>query len=246
MTTSLPHRADPRPGARWYGAAEAGRAPRRRTSGSPRRAAELTLQRGVRPRPPSTRSRPARASARPRSTGAGPRRRTWRSRHGDAVRRRRCPSPIRARSAATWSASYRVGAGVREHPARRGLPATSSWSRCATTGIAALYRASTERREALTASRSSAPSPAGRCGRDLDCDIAVQWLGGLLAARAITHRPMPSRRGRWTLVEFTLRGRELPRTGEPSSGSRRRAARRRRPRGRTERGRRRPRRGRPA
>jgi hypothetical protein len=34
----------------------------------------------------------------------------------------------------------------------------------------------------------------------------VQWLGGLLAIRAITHRPMPTVDDVDALVEFTLRG----------------------------------------
>ena len=41
---------------------------------------------------------------------------------------------------------------------------------------------------------------------DLDVDTAVQWLGGLLAIRAITHRPMPAVEDAERLVEFTLSG----------------------------------------
>ena len=46
----------------------------------------------------------------------------------------------------------------------------------------------------------------GEVRPDIDIDAAVQWLGGLLAIRAITHRPMPTVEDADVLVEFTLRG----------------------------------------
>lgn len=72
--------------------------------------------------------------------------------------------------------------------------------------IAALYRASTERREAYHRVTFEQAIERGEVRADLDLDIAVQWLGGLLAARAITRRPMPSVDDVDALVEFTLRG----------------------------------------
>jgi AcrR family transcriptional regulator len=72
--------------------------------------------------------------------------------------------------------------------------------------IAALYRASTERREAASRLTFERAIARGEVRADIDVDVAVQWLAGLLAARAITRRPMPSVDEVDTLVEFTLRG----------------------------------------
>ncbi len=72
--------------------------------------------------------------------------------------------------------------------------------------IAALYRASTERREAESRRTFERAIARGEVRPDIDVDAAVQWLGGLLAVRAITHRPMPTTDEVDSLVEFTLRG----------------------------------------
>jgi AcrR family transcriptional regulator len=72
--------------------------------------------------------------------------------------------------------------------------------------IAALHRASTERREAQTRATFERAIARGEVRPDIDVDSAVQWLGGLLATRAITHRPMPSVDDVDALVEFTLNG----------------------------------------
>jgi AcrR family transcriptional regulator len=72
--------------------------------------------------------------------------------------------------------------------------------------IASLYRASTERREALHRASFARAIERGEVRRDLDVDSAVQWLGGLLASRVITRRPMPTLADVDGLVDFTLRG----------------------------------------
>jgi AcrR family transcriptional regulator len=72
--------------------------------------------------------------------------------------------------------------------------------------IAALYRASTERREAESRRTFERAIARGEVRPHIDVDAAVQWLGGLLASRAITHRPMPTLDDVDRLVEFTLRG----------------------------------------
>ena len=75
--------------------------------------------------------------------------------------------------------------------------------------IAALYRSSTERREQQYRATFEKAIARGEVRPDIDVDAAVQWLGGLLAIRAITHRPMPSVDDADVLVEFTLRGIEI-------------------------------------
>lgn len=72
--------------------------------------------------------------------------------------------------------------------------------------IAQLYRASTERREQMSRTTFERAIERGEVRADTDVDAAVQWLGGLLAIRAITHRPMPSVDEVDDLVAFTLRG----------------------------------------
>lgn len=46
----------------------------------------------------------------------------------------------------------------------------------------------------------------GELRDDVDLNYPVQWLGGLLAARAITGRSFPTEDEVPELVEFTLRG----------------------------------------
>jgi AcrR family transcriptional regulator len=72
--------------------------------------------------------------------------------------------------------------------------------------IAELYRESTERREAQHRATFQRAIERGEVRPDIDVDSAVQWLGGLLANRAITQRPMPAVTEADSLAEFTLRG----------------------------------------
>jgi len=72
--------------------------------------------------------------------------------------------------------------------------------------IAALYRESTERREDQSRETLQRAIERGEVRADIDIDITVQWLAGLLANRAITHRPMPGIDEVEALVELTLRG----------------------------------------
>jgi AcrR family transcriptional regulator len=72
--------------------------------------------------------------------------------------------------------------------------------------IAALHRESTERREDVSRVTLQRAIKRGQVRADIDIDSAIQWLGGLLAVRAITHRPMPTVDDAETLVEFALRG----------------------------------------
>ena len=131
-----------------------------------------------------------------------------------------------------------VGAGVREHPpGRRRSCGRRSRSPSATTASPRCYRASTERREAhhrVTFERAIA---RGEVRADIDLDVAVQWLGGLLATRAITRRAdAVRRRGGRPRGVHPARGRSPT---EPAAAGRRLrvarapAARRRRPPGRT-------------
>ena len=72
--------------------------------------------------------------------------------------------------------------------------------------IAALYRASTERRE-LEARRSLERAiERGEVRKDADIDTAVQYLGGIIIARVVLGRPLPQLEDVDDLVEFTLRG----------------------------------------
>lgn len=72
--------------------------------------------------------------------------------------------------------------------------------------IAALYRSSTERREAQSRLTFERAIARGEVRTDLDIDSAVQWLGGLITARAVMGRPFPALEDVDALVEFTLRG----------------------------------------
>jgi AcrR family transcriptional regulator len=72
--------------------------------------------------------------------------------------------------------------------------------------IAALYRASSERVEAQARRMYERAIERGEIRADFDVDAVVQWLGGLLAARVITNRPLPTVDDVPSLVEFTLNG----------------------------------------
>lgn len=72
--------------------------------------------------------------------------------------------------------------------------------------IAALYRASTQRREDQSRRTFEKAIERGEVRPDIDLDSVVQWLGGLVAVRVITDRPMPTVDDVDTLVDFTLKG----------------------------------------
>jgi AcrR family transcriptional regulator len=72
--------------------------------------------------------------------------------------------------------------------------------------IAALYRASTQRREDAARSTVERAIARGEVRADVDVDVVVQWLGGLLASRVITRRPLPTTAEAEVLVAFTLHG----------------------------------------
>jgi AcrR family transcriptional regulator len=72
--------------------------------------------------------------------------------------------------------------------------------------IAALYRESSERREEQSRETFRRAIARGEVRPDADIDVAVQWVAGLLANRAITFRPMPTVDEAEALVDQTLRG----------------------------------------
>ena len=72
--------------------------------------------------------------------------------------------------------------------------------------IAAMHRSSSEKREGYHRETIERGIARGEVRADIDIDTAVQWLGGLLTVRAITHRPMPSVEDIDALVDFTLKG----------------------------------------
>lgn len=72
--------------------------------------------------------------------------------------------------------------------------------------IAALYRVATERAEGSARHMYVRAAERGELRDDVDLNYPVQWLGGLLAARAITGRSYPTEDDIPQLVEFTLRG----------------------------------------
>ena len=72
--------------------------------------------------------------------------------------------------------------------------------------IAEMHRASSEKREGYHRETIERGIARGEVRADIDIDIAVQWLGGLLASRAVTRRPMPSIEDVEGLLDLTLRG----------------------------------------
>jgi AcrR family transcriptional regulator len=72
--------------------------------------------------------------------------------------------------------------------------------------IAALYRRATERAEDQARQMYLRAIDRGEVRSDLDLDCCVQWLGGLIAVRAITNRPLPTLDDVPHLVEMTIRG----------------------------------------
>lgn len=76
--------------------------------------------------------------------------------------------------------------------------------------IAALYRASTLRREQQARVTFERAIERGQVRADMDIDSAVQWLGGMITVRAVTGRPMPTVDDVDELVRFTLDGIRSP------------------------------------
>ncbi|HEX6246598.1 MAG TPA: TetR/AcrR family transcriptional regulator [Nocardioidaceae bacterium] len=72
--------------------------------------------------------------------------------------------------------------------------------------IAALYRTATERAEEQARKMYVRAKERGELRQDVDLDCCVQWLGGIIASRAITGRPLPTVDDVPHLVEMTLRG----------------------------------------
>jgi AcrR family transcriptional regulator len=72
--------------------------------------------------------------------------------------------------------------------------------------IAALYRTATQKAEESARRMYLRAVERGEIREDVDLDYAVQWLGGLLASRAITNRPFPTLDDLPRLVDMTIRG----------------------------------------
>lgn len=72
--------------------------------------------------------------------------------------------------------------------------------------IAALYRTATERAEQEARQMFLRAIDRGEVRGDIDIDTCVQWLAGLIAARAVTNRPLPGVDEVDQLVRFTLEG----------------------------------------
>jgi AcrR family transcriptional regulator len=72
--------------------------------------------------------------------------------------------------------------------------------------IAALYRKATERAESQARKMYVRAMERGEIRTDVDLDCCVQWLGGLIAVRAITNRPQPTLDDVPRLVDLSIRG----------------------------------------
>ena len=72
--------------------------------------------------------------------------------------------------------------------------------------IAALYRAATENAEERARQMFVRAKERGELREDVDLNCCVQWLGGIIATRAITGRPLPTIDDVDHLVDMTLRG----------------------------------------
>lgn len=72
--------------------------------------------------------------------------------------------------------------------------------------VAALYRTASERMEQEGRRMFLRAIDRGEVRPDADLDCAVEWFAGLLAARAITRRPLPSVEDVDSMVAFTLHG----------------------------------------
>ncbi len=72
--------------------------------------------------------------------------------------------------------------------------------------IAALYRSATENAEERARQMFVRAKERGELREDVDLDCCVQWLGGIIATRTITGRPLPTVDDVDHLVDMTLRG----------------------------------------
>lgn len=72
--------------------------------------------------------------------------------------------------------------------------------------IAALYRTATERAESQARAMYLRAIERGEVRADVDLDCCVQWLGGVIAVRSITNRPLPTLDEVPHLVDMTIRG----------------------------------------
>lgn len=72
--------------------------------------------------------------------------------------------------------------------------------------IAALYRTATMRAEDQAREMYTRAIERGEVRADVDLDCCVQWLGGVLAVRAITDRPFPGLEEVDRLVSQSLQG----------------------------------------
>ncbi len=116
------------------------------------------------------------------------------------------PEPDTGSIETDLAASYRAALTFVNTPQGAAFLRTSIAESVRDGRIAALYRATTERREAHSRATFERAIARGEVRPDIDVDCAVQWLGGLLAVRAITHRPMPTVEDTERLVQFTLQG----------------------------------------
>jgi len=116
------------------------------------------------------------------------------------------PEPDTGSIASDLAASYRGVLTFVNTPEGEAFLRTSIAESVRDDRIAALYRESTERRELASRATFERAIARGEVREDIDIDTAVQWLGGLLAVRAITNRPMPKVEETDQLVEFTLQG----------------------------------------
>ena len=95
--------------------------------------------------------------------------------------------------------------------ATRPSDADQSWDSVVTRFASSLFGDDARGLESLLSSNCSIRTfqraiQRGEVRPDADIDTAVQWLGGLLAVRAVTGREMPDLDEVPQLVEFTLRG----------------------------------------
>jgi AcrR family transcriptional regulator len=103
-------------------------------------------------------------------------------------------------------ASYRAVIAFVNTPTGQGFLRMSITESIRDERIGALYRSSTERREQQTHRTFERAVERGEVRADADIDSAVQWLGGVIIARTVTGRPMPTMDEVPAMVDFTLRG----------------------------------------
>jgi AcrR family transcriptional regulator len=103
-------------------------------------------------------------------------------------------------------ASYRAVIAFVNTPTGQGFLRMSITESIRDERIGALYRSSTERREQQAHRTFERAIERGEVRADADIDSAVQWLGGVIIARTVTGRPMPTMEEVPAMVEFTLRG----------------------------------------